>query len=188
MIDLIAAIANAGLTPPSYIKAGAITRFSTSSKSNDKSGWVMPFADGKGAVFGDWKTGEVHNWFVDGVSSSNDYEREQAIQAAKEERDFAYSNAAFNAQELYAKLPPVESHDYLTRKNVKSDAGLRVYNNSLVIPVYDAKREIQSLQYIMTDGTKRFFTGGKMQGGYYTIGTPSDMVRSEEHTSELQSH
>lgn len=176
MIDLIAAIASAGLTPPSYIKAGAITRFSTSSKSNDKSGWVMPFANGKGAVFGDWKTGEVHNWFVDGVSSSNDYEREQAIQAAKEERDFAYSNAAFNAQELYAKLPPVESHDYLTRKNVKSDAGLRVYNNSLVIPVYDAKREIQSLQYIMTDGTKRFFTGGKMQGGYYTIGTPSDMV------------
>ena len=176
MIELIAAIASAGLTPPTYIKSGAITRFSTSSKQNDKSGWVMPFADGKGAVFGDWKTGEVHNWFVDGVSSSSDYEREQAIQAAKEERDFAYSNAAFNAQELYAKLPPVESHDYLTRKGIKSDKGLRSYNSALVIPVYDVKGEIQSLQYIATDGTKRFFSGGKMQGGYYTIGTPSDMV------------
>lgn len=176
MNALLNAISAAGMTPPTHIKTGMITRFSTSGKSNDKSGWVSIFADSKGAVFGDWKTGEIHYWFEDGTSVVNDYEREEAIKKAKEERDFAYSNAAFNAQELYAKLPHALEHDYLTRKNVKSDAGLRLYDGKLVIPVYSVGDEIQSLQFIATDGTKRFYSGGKMQGGYYTIGKPTDMV------------
>lgn len=176
MNALLNAISAAGMTPPTHIKTGMITRFSTSGKSNDKSGWVSIFADSKGAVFGDWKTGEIHYWFEDGTSVVNDYEREEAIKKAKEERDFAYSNAAFNAQELYAKLPHALEHDYLTRKNVKSDAGLRLYDGKLVIPVYSVGDEIQSLQFIATDGTKRFYSGGKMQGGYYTIGKPTDVV------------
>lgn len=176
MNALLNAISAAGMTPPTHIKTGMITRFSTSGKSNDKSGWVSIFADSKGAVFGDWKTGEIHYWFEDGTSVVNDYEREEAIKKAKEERDFAYSNAAFNAQELYAKLPHALEHDYLTRKNVKSDAGLRLYDGKLVIPVYSVGDEIQSLQFIATDGIKRFYSGGKMQGGYYTIGKPTDVV------------
>jgi len=176
MNDLIEAIRATGMNPPTYIKQGEITRFSPRGKS-DKSGWVSLFADGMGGMFGDWASGEQHYWFANGTrSASNDYEREQAIEKAKEERDFAYSNAAFNAQELYAKLPHALDHDYLTRKNVKSHAALRIYDGKLVIPVYGVGGEIQSLQYIATDGTKRFYTGGKMQGGYFTIGEPSDMV------------
>ena len=176
MNDLLNAIRASGINPPSYIKQdGSITRFATTGK--EKSGWVSLFIDGKGACYGDWKTGEQHVWFADGFrSTENDYEREQAIEKAKEERDFAYSNAAFNAQELYAKLPHALEHDYLTRKNVKSDAGLRLYDGKLVVPVYGIGGELQSLQFIATDGTKRFYTGGKMQGGYFTIGKPDDMV------------
>lgn len=173
--NLIDAIRATGITPPPYIKP-SITRFSTSGKNNDKSGWVSVFPDGNGAAFGCWRTGEVHYWFEDGTSVTNEIEREEAIKKAKEERDFAYSNAAFNAQELYAKLPHALDHDYLTRKSVKSHSGLRLYDGKLVIPVYSAGDEIQSLQFIATDGTKRFYTGGKMQGGYYTIGEPTDAV------------
>jgi phage/plasmid primase-like uncharacterized protein len=175
MNDLLNAIRASGINPPTHINQHGITRFATTGK--EKSGWVSLFIDGKGACYGDWKSGEQHVWFADGFrSSENDYEREQAIEKAKEERDFAYSNAAFNAQELYAKLPHALDHDYLTRKNVKSHAALRIYDGKLVIPVYGVGGEIQSLQYIATDGTKRFYTGGKMQGGYFTIGEPSDMV------------
>jgi phage/plasmid primase-like uncharacterized protein len=175
MNDLLNAIRASGINPPTHINQHGITRFATTGK--EKSGWVSLFIDGKGACYGDWKSGEQHVWFADGFrSSENDYEREQAIEKAKEERDFAYSNAAFNAQELYAKLPHALDHDYLTRKNVKSHAALRIYDGKLVIPVYGVGGEIQSLQYISTDGTKRFYTGGKMQGGYFTIGEPSDMV------------
>jgi phage/plasmid primase-like uncharacterized protein len=175
MNDLLNAIRASGINPPTHINQHGITRFATTGK--EKSGWVSLFIDGKGACYGDWKSGEQHVWFADGFrSSENDYEREQAIEKAKEERDFAYSNAAFNAQELYAKLPHALDHDYLTRKNVKSHAALRIYDGKLVIPVYGVGGEIQSLQYIATDGTKRFYTGGKMQGGYFTIGEPSDVV------------
>lgn len=175
MNDLLNAIRASGINPPTHINQHGITRFATTGK--EKSGWVSLFIDGKGACYGDWKSGEQHVWFADGFrSSENDHEREQAIEKAKEERDFAYSNAAFNAQELYAKLPHALDHDYLTRKNVKSHAALRIYDGKLVIPVYGVGGEIQSLQYIATDGTKRFYTGGKMQGGYFTIGEPSDMV------------
>ena len=165
--ELLDAIRAVGFNPPPYIKNSAITRFQTTGK--DKSGWVSMFADGKGAAFGDWKSGEVHYWFLNGQASASDYDREEALKKAKEERDFAYASAAFNAQELYAKLPALESHDYLTRKNIKVDSGLRLYADRLVVPVYGADEQIQSLQFIAADGEKRFYTGGKMQGGYYVI-------------------
>jgi len=172
--ELLDAIRAVGFNPPPYIKNSAITRFQTTGK--DKSGWVSMFSDGKGAAFGDWKSGEVHYWFLNGQAAASDYDREEALKKAKEERDFAYASAAFNAQELYAKLPTIENHDYLIRKNIKSDSGLRLYDNRLVVPVYGANEEIQSLQFISADGDKRFYTGGKMHGGYYVIGSLGDTV------------
>lgn len=39
----------------------------------------------------------------------------------------------------------------------------------LLIPVRDSSGTVQSLQYIAPDGTKRFLTGGKVQGGQFVI-------------------
>lgn len=172
--ELLDAIRASGLKPPPYIKASTITRFQTSGK--DKSGWVSMFADGLGAAYGDWKSGEIHYWFANGQSSSNNYDREEALKKAKEDRDFAYASAAFNAQELYEKLPDLEEHDYLKRKSIDNCKGLKLYADRIVVPVYGDDEDIQSLQFIASDGEKRFYTGGKMQGGFFMIGRPDDTV------------
>jgi putative DNA primase/helicase len=60
--ELCDAIRAVGYEPPYNIAVGKVTRFSTNGKRNDRSGWVHVFDDGKGAVFGCWRSGEQHQW------------------------------------------------------------------------------------------------------------------------------
>lgn len=40
--------------------------------------------------------------------------------------------------------------------------------------VFDARGDMQSLQFIAPDGSKRFYPGGKMAGGRLYLGKPTD--------------
>jgi len=51
----------------------------------------------------------------------------------------------------------------LKRKGVKSH-GIREWRGRLVIPVYNSSGRLQSLQFISPDGSKRFLSGGKLNG------------------------
>ena len=67
---------------------------------------------------------------------------------------------------LQASFPCSERHAYLSRKGIPALADMRQDRNGmLLIPVRDSSGRVQSLQYIAPDGTKRFLTGGKVQGG-----------------------
>ena len=46
----------------------------------------------------------------------------------------------------------------------------------LVIPLRDVHGTLHSLQFISADGSKRFLTGGSIEGHYYAIGRPVDSV------------
>jgi phage/plasmid primase-like uncharacterized protein len=178
--DLCDAIRAVGYEPPSNIAVGKVTRFSTNGKRNDRSGWVHVFDDGKGAVFGCWRSGEQHQWFEkrDYVPDIHEQEVmrqqfEDAKRKAIAERDIAYSVAAKEAQVLFDNAVPVVSHDYLTNKGIQPNMA-RVFGGKLLIPVYGADGEIQSVQSIFSDGAKRFHSGGKMAGGHCWIGDPSE--------------
>lgn len=47
----------------------------------------------------------------------------------------------------------------------------RAWKSILIIPMLDDSGETQSLQFISTNGDKKFLFGGKMQGCYFPIGT-----------------
>jgi phage/plasmid primase-like uncharacterized protein len=178
--ELCDAIRAVGYEPPTNIAVGKVTRFSTNGKRNDRSGWVHVFDDGKGAVFGCWRSGEQHQWFEkrDYVPDIHEQEAmrqqfEEAKRKAIAERDIAYSVAAKEAQVLFDNAVPVVSHDYLTNKGIRPNMA-RVFGGKLIIPVYGLDGEIQSVQSIFSDGAKRFHSGGKMAGGHCWIGDPSE--------------
>ena len=177
--DLCDAIRSVGYEPPSNIAIGKVTRFSTNGKRNDRSGWVHVFDDGKGAVFGCWRSGEQHQWFEkrDYVPDIHEQEAmrqqfEEAKRKAVAERDQAYAVAAKEAQVLFDNAVPVVSHDYLTNKGIKPNMA-RMFGGKLLIPVYGADGILQSVQAIFSDGAKRFHSGGKMAGGHCWIGDPA---------------
>lgn len=46
----------------------------------------------------------------------------------------------------------------------------------MVIPIYDESGAIVNLQFIATDGTKRFLSGGRKKGCYYLLGGDGSKV------------
>lgn len=124
-----------------------------------------------------WQTGMAGTWCAkDGKRLSNE-EREALNQRIaedrrkdKEDRQKRYAEAAQKAEMIWKDATPIEGqgHDYLKKKDVQS-YGLRACNGALTVPVYGENGNLQSLQFIRGDGVKRFLTGGKMSGGFFSI-------------------
>ena len=98
-----------------------------------------------------------------------------AIQAAARETQILSEQADTAAKciELWGKGHDATTHDYLTTKGVHS-FGLKVLNGALLVPLYDGKPtpdNLVNIQFIQADGTKRFKTGGKKQGCYFSFGS-----------------
>lgn len=179
LAELRGAIRAAGYEPPSNILVGKVTRFSTNGKRNDRSGWVHVFDDTRGAVFGCWRSGEQHTWQEKKTYNLDVNEQEVMRQQFEEskrkavaERNQAYAIAAKEANAIFENAVEVTEHDYLTNKGIRPNMA-RIFGGKLIIPVYDDKGNIQSLQSIFSDGNKRFHPGGKMLGGNVWLGDPS---------------
>ncbi|MDO4641711.1 MAG: PriCT-2 domain-containing protein [Neisseria sp.] len=76
--------------------------------------------------------------------------------------------------------PATAGHPYLTAKGITDPAimgqlRLNEYQGqtNLLVPVY-YEREMVNLQSILPDGTKRFFEGGQVKGGYSVVGKADD--------------
>ena len=172
------ALERAGIEPPARIlDDGTLHRFSTNGKAGDDSGWYVLHGDGIPAgAFGDWRSGTTHTFRADvGRELTREeleahrqrLERINAERDAEREREHAVKAA--RAAEIWdsAELAP-EAHPYLTRKGVQAH-GLRVHHGALVVPMM-AEGKLCSLQFIATDGDKRFLTGGRTRGCYHAIG------------------
>jgi putative DNA primase/helicase len=178
------AIQLAGIRPPEIIHDdGQLHRFGTSEKPGDKAGWYILYGDGIPAgSFGDWRTGANHSWHADVGRTFTEAEKlahqkklntmRQAREAAEEKRQ---DNALSQALSIWnnAIEAPLH-HPYLVQKGVEA-YGLRAYKGALIVPVRIHER-VQSLQFIESIGNKRFLSGGKIKGGYFSIGTPKDII------------
>lgn len=166
-----------------HINGAAITRFSTNGKNGDKAGWLKVFADGDGAAFGCWRSNEQYTWQRkrDQATPMTQAEvealraRHKAAQAeAEREREEGYQAAAIRANEFINGCSPAESHPYLASKQIAPHGAL-LHGTNLVIPVRGADG-IQSYQTIDLDGNKLFMKGGKMSGGFFRIGEPTERI------------
>ncbi len=184
-IDLFKqAITASGLTSPSVIHAdGNIHRFGTNGKPSDDSGWYMLHLDGIPAgVFGCWRADFSQSWCAKSDNTMTQAERDahrgriMAMQAQREaERAQRQQQARDAVAEILANANSARSHDYLTAKGIQPH-GVRCDGVRLLIPMRDTAGVVQSLQTIAPDGEKRFHSGGKVTGCYYSIGKPEGQV------------
>lgn len=175
------AIRSAGLEPPDAIEAdGKLRRFATNGKRGDDAGWYVLHGDGIPAgSFGDWRTGVSASWRADigrTLTPGKDAAHRAKVKVMQCEREAEEvrrkAEAASKAAAIWkAAQPGPDDHPYLTRKSIKSH-GARLHDGTLAIPMRDGAGLLHSLQSIGPDGDKRFLTGGRVAGCYFSIGNP----------------
>lgn len=184
------AMASAGLSPhkPFDLPAnGKIVRYrGVGEKSGSKNCWAVLSAGGDGGfsgAFGSWKSGESHTWnspSAKPLTFAQRLERKQNAQALREacikEREAVQAAARAKAQRLWSRArPATNAHPYLERKQVNA-YGLKQLRDMLLVPARDLNGTLHTLQFISSDGTKRFLTGGRIAGCYFAIGSPRDSL------------
>ncbi|MBK8579488.1 MAG: DUF3987 domain-containing protein [Candidatus Accumulibacter sp.] len=172
------AIHASGLTPPEVIEAdGKLRRFASNGRRNDDAGWYLIHDDGIPAgSFGDWRTGLAQSWRADvgrALTLAEEAEHRAKVEAMRREREADETRrraeaAATAAAIVTAETPATDNHAYLVRKGIKANGAL-LHQGKLVIPMR-ADGRVHSLQFIGADGEKRFLTGGRVAGCYFSIG------------------
>jgi putative DNA primase/helicase len=85
------------------------------------------------------------------------------------ERKARQAETATKAAEIWnAAAPAPSDHPYFVRKSIQAH-GTRLYHDALLIPMREGG-ELHSLQFIGPDGDKRFLSGGRVAGCYFSIG------------------
>ena len=188
--EFMAAMLAAGLTPPDTIEAdGQRHRFDADGRKGKKTGWYTLYLDGLPAGnFGCWRTlPEGMNWCSKSRDTMTEAERQahrQRMADMQGQREQETKDRQAEAKAECAKLWEVSKpcpdggHAYLTRKGIKP-YGLHIMGKDdaarLLVPMR-VSGELVSLQFIGADGTKRFKTGGQVQGAYCAIGKPQDQT------------
>jgi putative DNA primase/helicase len=171
-------ISSSGLVPPDYVHLdGSIHRFDgETSRGKKRNCWYVGYPSPVPVItFGDWKSGFRSKYIHTSkpVSTTersllNAQFRELKTQRERKQND-EYRKAALKARAEWKYSVPVKNHSYLDAKRVPAYR-LRVNkDDTLLVPVTNGNH-IQSLQYIQSDGTKKFISGGKVKGHYYPVG------------------
>jgi len=179
-----AVIQNAGLNPPEVIEPdGTLHRFASNGNRSDDAGWYVLHNNGIPAgAFGDWRTGLSMTWRADigrRLTPQEDAAHQASVDAMRRAREAEDAKRKAEAREKAAAIweaarPASDDHVYLLERGVKAH-GLRIYDSALVIPMRDGQ-ELHSLQFISGDGSKRFLTGGRVSGCYFSIGKPEGVL------------
>lgn len=98
--------------------------------------------------------------------------QEAARRAAQQARHEA---AARKAGAIWRHSTPAAAHPYLTAKGIQAH-GARLFKGALVLPLFDASKQLANLQFIHADGGKRFLKGGRKSGCFWWLGRASDPV------------
>jgi putative DNA primase/helicase len=183
-VDLfIHAMVDAGIEPvkPIDIVDGRMTRFrAVGDKPGARNAWCVhhssPTPHG---AFGSWRTGADIRWRPKpplGETRAQRAERRSQLEAVHRQRLAEQEAVRAAARERAARLwqvarPATDDHPYLRDKGVHA-YGIRRLRDMLVIAARDSSGQLTTLQFIGVDGTKRFLTGGRIEGSYFSIGTP----------------
>jgi putative DNA primase/helicase len=180
------AIVSAGMTPPNSIKIdGNIHRFRSDLNKRDLSGWyvVNPGIFPCG-IFGCWRMGVTYDFKADiGRPLSKDEIEAQRSCAeliskiANREKEQKHNEAAKKAKEIWEEsCEAKKNHAYLEKKQVKPYGLKSTSKGDLLIPVLNSKGNLDSLQFISEDGSKKFLYKGRTKGGFFAIGKPSKKI------------
>lgn len=170
-----------GFIPPPVIhRDGILHRFSPEGKPNDDAGWYVIFEDSTVPVgiFGSWKTGKKHTFKANigrtlsrSETKTTNAKMEEAKKRYDEARRLRAEAAANNVAEIWAGCEEAPAdHPYLTRKGVAPHGIHITKNGRLVIPMFNDEKIMVTLQYISSEGEKRFQKDGVAGGAGWMIG------------------
>jgi putative DNA primase/helicase len=175
---LRAAMRSAGMDFAGPIVAdGRLHRFRAEGDHARNSWYVLHDGTVPAGAFGCWKRGIKHSWCDRDAKQLTPAEREavhrkilDAEQARERDEKLRQGKARKIAHWILSRSKPAEaSHPYLIQKGVQAHGDLHQYRDALVLPLRDSEGVLHSLQFIGGDGEKRFFSGGRVEGCYYTV-------------------
>ncbi|OZI31749.1 hypothetical protein CAL29_28165 [Bordetella genomosp. 10] len=113
---------------------------------------------------------------------------QEDIEEARRDRE-QRAAAARTAQDIISKCQ-VGRHPYLVAKGLPQEERLLDYDGRLVIPMRSVLdyRQITSLQWIASDGTKKFLPKGTTKGSAFMIGSGSETWFVEGFATGLSVH
>jgi putative DNA primase/helicase len=148
----------------------------------EKSMFYVAHSDGRPAGYAkNNRTGEEQRWKASAVTMTR--EQFTAIvpgKVAEREADrmALYERTAERLSahlEAYPALSP--DHDYLKAKRINSEPGVfETPRGSMAVPAFDADGKLWSVQYVNSDGSKRFARESRKEGCFHVVGS-TDPVR-----------
>lgn len=178
--SLLNAMAEAGVMPASTVKLNATEEIQRFQVANDKphslNGWIVSYQNigyGNTYVFGSWKLGTRNVYNDWGLKASTPLNRGSVDRARRlsafKKRDEQH-RAALECHLEWKKATHIKSHPYLLNKQIQAHTARLTQDDLLMIPIVNEHYEICSLQYIDTNGNKRFKKGGRINGCCSPIG------------------
>ncbi len=178
-------LAEKGLAPAEIVADGTLQRCPTMAKPHKRNGAYIIHSDAPAVLWWcNWESADQGTAYAEITSSYSQQEREalsrrmEAIKAQRDkERITRHAEAAQKAAAILEACPPcTANHQYLSAKGIKALGDIRLgRDGALLLPVLSPEGKPQSLQRIFADGTKRFLTGGKVEGGSFLI--PGDTAK-----------
>jgi phage/plasmid primase-like uncharacterized protein len=172
--QLIDSIEKAGLEAPESVELdGRIHRF-----GRKKTSWYVAYGDGIPAGrFGDWKLGVDHIFRAEidrDLTIAENMAVTRRMAEAKAARDAEIEKrhevTSNTVQTIWDQAGLASSeHEYIARKGIQPHGARITGDGRLMVPIYDGD-ELASIQYIDRNGDKRYHTGGKTGGCYWSIG------------------
>ena len=171
-------IREAGLVVTHVEADGLLHRCGTTDKPNSHDGAYKAFLDAPASIWWkNWRTGDEGSWCGKSGKDMTTAEREalkariaEAKEATAKEQAERYAKATELAGKLWeAAHAATDAHPYLARKEVPPFGLKQAQDGRLMVPVLDAAGTPQSLQFIDADGEKRFLSGGRTAGGYFSL-------------------
>jgi len=143
----------------------------------EKSMFYIAHSDGRPAGYAkNNRTGEEQRWKASGVAMTR--EQFAAIAQGKVAEREADRVALYErtAERLSAQLeayPFISSdHDYLQAKRIHVQPGaFQTPRSSMAIPAFDVDGKLWSVQYVNSDGSKRFARDSRKEGCFHVIGS-----------------
>ena len=176
------------LNPSEIVADGKIHRFDASDdKRGKKSAWYVLY-DGEvpAGSFGNWKTNLSETWCSTALTTLSAIEKQryhEHIQKAKAQAETEKLAIQIETAKICNQIwnkarDATTDNPYCQRKGIKP-YGLKEFHDThtLLVPIRDDAGRITSLQFVDKEGGKKFKSGGRIDGCYYSFGgKPVDTI------------
>lgn len=169
--------ASLGIILPRQIEPGKTMRVPTIEHERKRNGLIRLDLDEKGGIACNYERGEgVQRWFLNGERPKADAIDNAALSARIAARREKEREAIERAKKEWSEATALvgAAHPYCERKKLTMDAcrNLRVSGEHLLVPMFQRRNNLCSLQRINAEGEKRFVTGAPTKGAWHEICRP----------------